>query len=374
MNDAPFLPYRSTTKIELVAAGDIESANNGYYTWARFGFDGELSKSMSKKASRELGATVNTVQDIMSLPEGKEWWRKYGSALDMEFDLSDDSKSMGIFKDYLKSKGKDLKTAVRSTAFTSESVSDMSFTKWDGVNRELLELKPKNYEAFKKAYRKMVEDNNSLNDVTNRLLTNAKKAEPGITKDLQKILKDTHGTIGYDVGNGKTALDFRLKGGDSLKRKITSDFTKGVDLDYIEAHVYDNVRYTDLVDSKHFVDDYIKVQNRLESEGYKIVRVKNTLGDKTAAYRGLNTVVESPDGYKFELQFHTPESIDIKERVHKLYEKQRLDSTSAADKARLNAEMIEISSSLPDIKNIDAIKPFDTFKGEKAIKASLDGD
>lgn len=244
---------------------------------------------------------------------------------------------------------------------------DDNFTKWDGVNKELLNLKSKNYEQFKKSYQKMVDDNNSLNDVTNRLLEKAKKAETGITKDLQEIIGSTNGTIDYDVGNGKTALDFKLKGGGSLKRKITSDFVTGVDLDDIEKSIYDNVRYTDLVDKDLLVDDYVKIQKQLEDKGYKIVRVKNTFDNPNSAYRGLNTVVEDPNGYKFELQFHTPESIEIKEKVHVLYEQFRLDSTSTAEKIRLNNEMLKISQSLPDIKNASAIKNYNMLKGESPI-------
>lgn len=249
---------------------------------------------------------------------------------------------------------------------------DDNFTKWDGVNKELLNLKSKNYEQFKKSYQKMVDDNNSLNDVTNRLLEKAKKAETGITKDLQEIIGSTNGTIAYDVGNGKTALDFRLKGGGSLKRKITSDFVTGVDLDDIEKSIYDNVRYTDLVDKDLLVDDYVKIQKQLEDKGYKIVRVKNTFDNPNSAYRGLNTVVEDPNGYKFELQFHTPESIEIKEKVHVLYEQFRLDSTSTAEKIRLNNEMLKISQSLPDIKNASAIKNYNMLKGESPIPVVID--
>ena len=242
---------------------------------------------------------------------------------------------------------------------------DNSFTKWDGVNHELLNIKAKNYENFKKAYRNMVDKNQTLNDVTNRVLKKAAAAEPAITKDLQKIVGSTRGTINYEVkinGETKHALDFKLKGGGSLKRKITSDFVEGTDLDYIEGHIYDAVRYTDLVDGDFLVEDYMKIQTDLEAKGYKIVRVKNTLGDASKPYRGLNTVVEAPNGYKFELQFHTPESLDVKERAHVLYEEQRKDSTSAADKLRLDKEMRELSADLPNVKNIDSIKSYDNLK------------
>lgn len=229
-----------------------------------------------------------------------------------------------------------------------------------------------NFKSYRKQYLKVsgriTEYEQNIGDTTKRLLEKAIAAEPKITKDLQQIVNDTRGTINYDVGNGKTSLDYRLKTEDSLKRKVTSDFLDGYDLNYIESHIYDNVRYTDLVNGNFLVGDYAKIQDQLEADGYKILRVKNTLGNSKAAYRGLNTIIETSDGYKFELQFHTPESIDIKERVHKLYEVYRLDTTSEAEKLELDKKMRAISSSLPRIKNINAIKSYDTFKGEEPIK------
>ena len=171
----------------------------------------------------------------------------------------------------------------------------------------------RNRKQYLKVSGRITEYEQNITDTTKRLLEKATAAEPKITKDLQRIVNDTHGTIDYDVGNGKTSLDYRLKTEESLKRKVTSDFLDGYDLEYIESHIYDNVRYTDLVKGDFLVGDYAQIQDRLDAIGYKILRVKNTLGNSGAAYRGLNTVIETPDGYKFELQFHTPESIDIKE-------------------------------------------------------------
>lgn len=93
-------------RIQLLAAGDIDSKNNGYYTWAKFGFNGDLSFSFRRRAERELGIKAETVQDIMSAPGGSEWWRKHGSAVSMEFDLSEDSLSMEIWEKYTAKKKK----------------------------------------------------------------------------------------------------------------------------------------------------------------------------------------------------------------------------------------------------------------------------
>lgn len=36
---------------------------------------------------------------------GQEWWRRFGNARSMNFDLADDSEMMSLFRDYLNEKG-----------------------------------------------------------------------------------------------------------------------------------------------------------------------------------------------------------------------------------------------------------------------------
>ena len=102
----------------------------------------------------------------------------------------------------------------------------------------------------------------------------------------------------------------------------------------------------------------------LEEKGYNIVRVKNTLSDSTAPYRGLNAIVENSAGFKFEVQFHTEQSFDTKQKTHELYELVRKDGISAKEKADINKKMIDLASSIETPKNISTIKSFDNIKKE----------
>lgn len=84
-------------KIELTAGkGD---GMNGYYTWARMGFDAELEYVPKEfpKAKR--------VSDLMKTERGRDWWLKNGEQIDMDFDLEDDSISMKVLNRYRRSKG-----------------------------------------------------------------------------------------------------------------------------------------------------------------------------------------------------------------------------------------------------------------------------
>lgn len=204
----------------------------------------------------------------------------------------------------------------------------------------------------------------NIESVASELLEKAKAAEPQITADLKEIVRGTNGAL--------EGLDFRLKGYDSLKRKINSDILAGNNLKNVKNSLYDLVRYTSCSSSKNLINDYVATINELKAKGYKVCRVKNTLGKKDVAYRGINTIIETPGGYKFELQFHTPESLDIKEKVHKLYEKQRIDGISKEEYNRLDKEMKAMSNTIPDPVNVNAIKSFDTFKGENPIEVRLD--
>ena len=46
-------------------------------------------------------------------------------------------------------------------------------------------------------------------------------------------------------------------------------------------------------------------------------------GKRDTGYRGINTTLKSPDGQILELQFHTSASLELKMRVHPLYEQMR---------------------------------------------------
>jgi hypothetical protein len=92
-------------RIELWAQGELnDTSYNGYYTWARFGFDAPLSIPEQEKCLRATGQKAASLND---LAENRQlhWWRAKGTARTMRFILDDDSRMMRIFKNYLKEKG-----------------------------------------------------------------------------------------------------------------------------------------------------------------------------------------------------------------------------------------------------------------------------
>lgn len=149
--------------------------------------------------------------------------------------------------------------------------------------------------------------------------------EPEITADLQKTFQE----IGQE--NEFSGLAFRCKQGDSLLRKVNSevaeaqeagksDMTPGKAMDGI----WDAVRYTQVSTPDKIADNFNDTIDSLEGKGYRVVRVSNSWDNPNMAYKGVNCRMLSPKGQKFELQFHTPDSVGIKESIHQEYEVQRV--------------------------------------------------
>lgn len=180
------------------------------------------------------------------------------------------------------------------------------------------------------------------------MLKSAKRVEPAITEDLKRISKEANGSI--------AGLDYRIKTKESLKRKIFKDaIEKDVTVKESANEIHDVLRYTTLFDNKTFVNDYKSMKTLLINDGYAIIKVKNTW-KKGSPYKGINTTIEK-NGVKFEMQYHTAESFDLKNgSLHKLFEKDRELNTKPKDRAKLNQSMIKMSSKLETPPGIEEIK------------------
>lgn len=182
-----------------------------------------------------------------------------------------------------------------------------------------------------------------------RLRSDAMVREPGTTSFLQSLQR---------VGSTLAGLDFRLKGQQSLARKIRTDsHDKTMSEQEAADSIHDVLRYTYQLQTASFADEFARIRAELEKAGYTLVKVKNTLQSTGVTYRGVNCQFETPDGFKFELQFHTPESLALKENeLHKLYEEQRLPETDPKRRAELVRRMIELSDGLSTPPNIEEVR------------------
>lgn len=181
-----------------------------------------------------------------------------------------------------------------------------------------------------------------------RLLTGARQREPGVSGLLRSLER---------AGTALAGFDYRLKGSGSLARKIRTDAAMaGVSEQQAADLIHDVLRYTFTAETGSFVDEFKRIRAALEESGYNMVKVKNTLQFERQSYRGVNTQVATPDGYVFELQFHTPESLNVKESLnHRLYEQARLPETSDGERADLTRQMVDNSAAIPTPPGIEEV-------------------
>ncbi len=88
---------------KITADAARSSTENGYYTWPRFGYDGPLSVVIKDKLPPNL-RSANTVQDLFTSHEGREWWKINGESTQMTFDLKPGSLSQQRWEAYRRAK------------------------------------------------------------------------------------------------------------------------------------------------------------------------------------------------------------------------------------------------------------------------------
>lgn len=94
-------------RIETMAAGEAEmTAWNGYYTWARFGYNAPLSEFEIQQLNRvPQYRGVRDLNALMQRPGGAEVWRRNGSGREMVFLLDGRRGAVRILLKYLREKG-----------------------------------------------------------------------------------------------------------------------------------------------------------------------------------------------------------------------------------------------------------------------------
>lgn len=77
---------------------------NGHYTWARYGYDFDLTYLEKRKLPKFL-KDCETLQDIMETAKGRLWWLNHGWNFYGEFDVDENSRSSIILENYMNKRG-----------------------------------------------------------------------------------------------------------------------------------------------------------------------------------------------------------------------------------------------------------------------------
>jgi hypothetical protein len=166
--------------------------------------------------------------------------------------------------------------------------------------------------------------------------------EPDVSADLKRVEADA-GSGGRLLG-----FDFRLKAMDRLAEKVAERIRREPDRDpkRIIGTIHDAIRYTFCLPRESYTAGCEEIKSMLESRGYQMYQRKNSWSD--AQYKGLNTRWVTPDGQRFEVQFHTPESFHAKhDMTHQAYERLRQPGVEPAERQELMDFQKLVSSYIP---------------------------
>jgi GNAT superfamily N-acetyltransferase len=78
-------------------------AYNGYYAWARYGFDAEL-EWIHKQSFPPAFQGVRTLSELMATANGRDVWRAHGTTVQMCFELNDPRYFLAL-QNYMRVKG-----------------------------------------------------------------------------------------------------------------------------------------------------------------------------------------------------------------------------------------------------------------------------
>ncbi|MDT0447683.1 ATP nucleotide 3'-pyrophosphokinase [Streptomyces hesseae] len=179
------------------------------------------------------------------------------------------------------------------------------------------------------------------NKKVDAFLLHARRAERSISPQVKAAAAISHAQV---IG-----FDHRLKSADSLKRKVATAMkeTPGRTVDQTLAGISDSVRYTLQWPDGRYTSGVALASSVLAGRGDDSVKWSNTWS-RPKGYKGVNSSWKEPrSGHVFEVQFHTPESKRAQEDTHKLYEEQRLPTTSPERKKELQAQQDAIFAAVP---------------------------
>ena len=175
------------------------------------------------------------------------------------------------------------------------------------------------------------------------VLAGTREAERQISTDLRAVERDNaHGAR-------LAGWEFRLKGEERLKEKAAAELeiTPALAPESAVRKIHDVIRYTFWTRPDSYADVYQDVGARLRDLGYTMVYSKNHWLDDPE-YKGVNTRWAAPGGQRFEVQFHTGESLHAKQEItHDSYDRIRQPTTGRPERRVLEDFQRSVSAAIP---------------------------
>lgn len=167
--------------------------------------------------------------------------------------------------------------------------------------------------------------------------------EGGITPAMRRIEAELeHGCLVPDTEN------FALKSPDRFKEKLAKMIDRYPDQarDKLASAIHDGIRYTFVFPTEEYSSGVADAVQKLKDVGYDL-QLRKPSWDADD-YRGVNSRWCDPElKVLFEVQFHTPESWEAKQRTHDIYEKLCDTRITPAERKQLEEEQRRIVAAVP---------------------------
>jgi hypothetical protein len=184
----------------------------------------------------------------------------------------------------------------------------------------------------------------------------------GLTPAMRRIEAEfDHGHLAEDTEK------YALKDPDRFKEKLAKQIERypGADPAELASNIHDGVRYTFILDFEHYAEGVETGQARLTDAGYDRIETKPSWDSDE--YKGVNSRWRDPaTGVMFEVQFHTEESWEAKQRTHEAYEKIQAIGTPIDEVERLRAYQREVAAEVRIPPGALEIPP---YKRERQVEA-----
>jgi hypothetical protein len=141
--------------------------------------------------------------------------------------------------------------------------------------------------------------------------------------------------------------EFALKDANRFKEKLADIIARNPDraCQELANEIHDAIRYTFIFSAQTFSDGLWDASRKLESAGYELEVRRNSWGSDE--YKGINSRwLDAASGRLFEIQFHTEESWEAKQKTHRAYEKIRDTRTPPSEVQSLHEFQKRISQTV----------------------------
>lgn len=184
----------------------------------------------------------------------------------------------------------------------------------------------------------------------------------GLTPAMRRIEAQLeHGHLVEDTEK------YALKDPDRFKEKLARLIGRypGADPSELAASIPDGIRYTLILDFDYYTEGVAASHTRLTEAGYERIETKPSWDSDQ--YKGVNSQWrETFSDVRFEVQFHTEESWDAKQKTHEAYEKIQAPGTSVEEIEWLRAYQRHVSGEVRVPPGALEIEP---YKKERQVGA-----